>query len=330
MSDQQEHDARDPEEKPSELDEVRDPVEDERPSKGFLRETTESLGFAVFLAIFLRIFFFEAYTIPSGSMIPTLAVGDYIFINKLAFGLWNPVTGRHGVTWSMPERGDVIVFDYPCNEKDYIKRVVAVEGDIVEVSPEGFLKLNGEWVTETSQGHFEGYEEFEPGRPYRLLHHKVQIPRRGEASAGQFSVLHQSLFIPPQGGHPNATPLDWSKRQWLFNEVRRDEKPHYVCLRGDMMLDLPGYEFPWKVPEGHVFVMGDNRNHSYDSRFWGFVPVENIKGRASFIWLSLNPSRKLSEGKIRTERLFTGLGCDDASPETEESAKTKSSDQEAH
>jgi hypothetical protein len=97
-----------------------------------------------------------------------------------------------------------------------------------------------------------------------------------------------------------------------------------------MMLDLPGYEFPWKVPEGHVFVMGDNRNHSYDSRFWGFVPVENIKGRASFIWLSLNPSRKLSEGKIRTERLFTGLGCDDASPENEESAKTKSSDQEAH
>ena len=87
-------------------------------------EVFRSFLTAIGLAIFLRIFIFEAYTIPSGSMIPTLAVGDYIFINKLAYGLWNPITGRQGLNWGGPSRGDVIVFDYPCDEKDYIKRVV--------------------------------------------------------------------------------------------------------------------------------------------------------------------------------------------------------------
>ena len=121
-------------------------VEEELVYKETPGEVFRSFLTAIGLAILLRIFIFEAYTIPSGSMIPTLAVGDYIFINKLAYGLWNPFSGRQGLNWGGPSRGDVIVFDYPCDEKDYIKRVVAVAGDDVEVSPEGYFTSNGSWV----------------------------------------------------------------------------------------------------------------------------------------------------------------------------------------
>ena len=286
------------------------------PPKGGLRETIESFGVAIVLALLLRIFIFEAYTIPSGSMIPTLAVGDYIFINKLAYGIWNPLSGAQGVNWSIPSRGDVIVFDYPCDEKDYIKRVVAVEGDVVEVSPEGFLKLNGSWVDEKSQGLFDEYQEFEPSRDYRLLHHRVTIPRH-EEPAVQFSVLHREPFVDLPTDKQMA-PFDWTKRGLVYGEAKRSPKPNYICLKSRQMVNHLEYDFPWKVPQGHVFVMGDNRDHSYDSRFWGFVPVENIKGRASFIWLSVNSQKSFTDGKIRTERLFQGLGGD----EIEESKAT--------
>lgn len=293
--------------------------------KGGFRETVESFGIAIVLALLLRIFIFEAYTIPSGSMIPTLAVGDYIFINKLAYGFWNPFSGSQGVNWSIPSRGDVIVFDYPCDEKDYIKRVVAVEGDVVEVSHEGFLKLNGRWVKEESRGEFSEYQEFEPSRDYRLLHHRVTIPRIDEPAV-QFSVLHREAFV-DLSTDQQLTPFDWTKRGLIFGEEKRTPKPNYICLKSKQMIGHLEYDFPWKVPPGHVFVMGDNRDHSYDSRFWGFVPVENIKGRASFIWLSINSQKSFTEGKIRTERLFKGLGGDeiDAYPSQPTSSLTPDS-----
>jgi signal peptidase I len=294
---------------PQELSDEATHDEQSTQQKGGFRETVESFGIAIVLALLLRIFIFEAYTIPSGSMIPTLAVGDYIFINKLAYGLWNPFAGHQGVNWSIPSRGDVIVFDYPCDEKDYIKRVVAVEGDVIEVSPEGFLKLNGAWVNEESQGQFETYQEFEPSRDYRLLHHHVTIPRDKEPAV-QFSVLHRQSFVETSIDERLA-PFDWTKRGLVFGEERQKFKPNYICLKSKQMVNHLEYEFPWRVPQGHVFVMGDNRDHSYDSRFWGFVPVKNIKGRASFIWLSINSSKSFTDGKIRTERLFKSLGGDE-------------------
>ena len=95
-------------------------------------ETIESVGLAVIIALILRAFVIEAFTIPSGSMIPTLAVGDFLFVNKLAYGTHVPFTEKTGFVWDRPERGDIIVFVYPCNpQQDYIKRVVAIEGDVV-------------------------------------------------------------------------------------------------------------------------------------------------------------------------------------------------------
>lgn len=275
-------------------------------------EVFRSFLTAIGLAILLRIFIFEAYTIPSGSMIPTLAVGDYIFINKLAYGLWNPFSGQQGLNWSEPNRGDVIVFDYPCDEKDYIKRVVAVPGDTVEVSPEGYLRLNGIWVKEESKGLFEEYMRFEPGVDYQLNRHEVKLPEPNRGAVS-FSVLHRAPFIGE--GQPSDSAFDWSQRAPVYRELinNKGPTPNYLCLMDGQMVSIPQYAFPWRVPEGHVFVMGDNRDHSYDSRFWGFVPIENIKGRASFIWLSLDHTRGLFSGKVRTERLFKSL-----SPQTVE------------
>ena len=280
----------------------------ESPRKETPGEIFRSFSSAILIAILLRIFIFEAYTIPSGSMIPTLAVGDYIFINKLAYGLWNPFSGKQGVNWGIPDRGDVIVFDYPCDEKDYIKRVIAVAGDQIEVTPEGYARLNGEWIHEKDQGLLENYSYYEPQVNYSLHQYSVNLSRP-EQEQVSFSVLHGFSINKPQGEMNPA--FEWSTRETAYGEKEADKKPNYICLKNGKMLGIPQYQYPWRVPEGHVFVMGDNRDNSYDSRFWGFVPVSNIKGRASFIWLSLNPNPESFGDKVRTERIFQGL-----SPET--------------
>lgn len=282
-------------------------ADDDGPRKETPAEIFRSFSSAIIIAILLRVFIFEAYTIPSGSMIPTLAVGDYIFINKLAYGLWNPFSGAQGINWGHPNRGDVIVFDYPCDEKDYIKRVIAVEGDHVEVTPEGYVRLNGQWIKEENQGILENYDYYEPKVNYHLDQYKVQLAHT-QSEKITFSVLHGFEFNPPT--NPSPLPFDWTDRERVYGERTSDPKPNYICLKSSKMLSIPQYTYPWQVPEGHVFVMGDNRDNSYDSRFWGFVPVSNIKGRASFIWLSLNPEPESAWKKIRTERLFQGLNPD--------------------
>ena len=281
------------------------------PERESPEEVFRSFISAILIAVLIRFFIFEAYTIPSGSMIPTLAVGDYIFINKLAYGLWNPLAGNQGINWGIPERGDVIVFDYPCDEKDYIKRVIAVEGDSVEVTPEGYVRLNRDWVNESDQGLLANYDYFEPRLNYQLNHYQVDLPRASEEKV-QFSVLHDFSFNQPyhdSSSHPKI-PFNWAERELSYGERNIEPKPNYVCLKNNKMLSMPQYPFPWRVPKGHVFVMGDNRDNSYDSRFWGFVPVDHIKGRASFIWLSLHPEPDSWSEKIRTERLFQSLTPD--------------------
>ena len=263
--------------------------------KSAQREYIESIVVAVGIALFLRAFIIEAFTIPSGSMIPTLAVGDFLFVNKLSYGVRIPFMNRLLTSWAVPERGDVVVFVYPCDEKlDYIKRVVGLPGDEIYVDREGFVSVNGEAVSEATVGAFAGYDEFRGSEPDNNNCGPDLVVHRATLTEQRFDVLHC-------GGAEPSPPPDGSARSWDPNSRFRQCPPAMESMR-----------YPWKVPEGHVFVMGDNRRNSADSRFWGFVPLASIKGKAMFIWMSWNGARPFSRPweKVRWGRLFSGVHRD--------------------
>lgn len=178
--------------------------------KSILREYVEAIIIALLLALFIRTFVVQAFKIPSGSMLPTLLIGDHILVNKFGYGIKNPFTGETWISIGDPQRHDVIVFKYPQNPSlDFIKRVVGVEGDRVEVAHKKVL-VNGEPFVE-----------------------------------------------------PNAVNLE------------EDELPSPRDNMGPVI-----------VPPGAVFVMGDNRDNSHDSRFWGFVDLKAIRGKAFILYWS--------------------------------------------
>lgn len=228
--------------------------------KSAIREYAESIGVAVGIAIFLRAFVVEAFQIPSGSMIPTLQVGDHIFVAKFSYGVTVPFTDKKLLDFGNPERGDVIVFKYPNDPSiDYIKRVVGLPGDTVEVRNDQIF-INGQPVP---REHQPGACQPEEDRPFYARECNLWVERLGNR-------IHDTIF---------------------YGE---------------------GQSYPAKpVPEGMVFVMGDNRDNSNDSRVWGFVPVEYIKGRALIVWWSRGPTAQDGLGgwfnAIRWRRFFTAI-----------------------
>ncbi len=196
--------------------------------------------FPVILIVFLlRSFVVEPFKIPSGSMIPTLLVGDFILVNKFSYGIRLPVLNRKVVPIGQPKRGDVMVFRFPEDPSlDYIKRVVGIPGDVVEYRNKT-LYINGEAVDTDI---LEPYRE-PGGRPAGGMRRGVERLPGHE---------HEILISP---GRPNSPPRE-----------------------------------RWVVGEGEYFVLGDNRDNSRDSRFWGMVPDENLVGKAFFIWMHLSPS----------------------------------------
>ena len=202
------------------------------------------------LVFFLRSFLYEPFKIPSTSMLPTLEVGDLILVNKYEYGIRLPIINKKIVSISDPQRGDVMVFKYPENMAlDYIKRVVGVPGDTVSYKNKK-LSVNGVPVK---------YESL----PDYLDQESLSYSKQFRAPLG--STSHQILTNPRAPAYvPN--PHDFPQRE--------------LCN-----YDAEG--FTCKVPDGQYFMMGDNRDNSLDSRYWGFVPDKNIVGRAFFIWLNL-------------------------------------------
>ena len=195
-------------------------------TKSAFREYAEAIIMALILALFIRTFIVQAFKIPSGSMIPTLEIGDHILVNKLSYGLRMPFLERYLLQYDSPERGDVVVFIYPEDRsKDFIKRVIAVAGDTVEIRSKKIF-INGKEI-EDPHGHFAGYD-----------------PLAGGVGSGD----------------------DYGAKT---------------------------------VPANQIFVMGDNRDRSYDSRFWGFVDLNDVRGKAFLIYWSWDGNDRW----VRWERL---------------------------
>ena len=213
--------------------------------------------FPVIAVVFvLRSFLFEPFKIPSGSMIPTLLVGDLILVNKFHYGVRLPVINTKILDNNLPKRGDVMVFRYPPQPSlDYIKRVVGVPGDEVAYLNKS-LTVNGQPVPKEVQPDFFDGDSMRYSKQFQ------------EAQSGKtYSTLNDDArpaFVPGASDFPGKEQCRYSAEG-------------VVC----------------KVPEGHYFLMGDNRDNSLDSRYWGFVPEKNIVGKAFFVWMNFGNFKRI-------------------------------------
>jgi len=188
----------------------------------------------VLIVLLLRSFIAEPFRIPSGSMMPTLLVGDFILVNKFTYGIRLPVINKKIIELNEPKRGDIVVFRYPKDPTvDYIKRIIGLPGDKLVYSNKR-LTINDVPVKEVSLGRYQGLGQ-------------------GEDMTGAEELLE------------NLTGVE-----------------HSILIRNG----TPTVEFVYVVPEGNYFAMGDNRDNSNDSRYWGPVPEANLVGKAFFIWMS--------------------------------------------
>ncbi len=204
-----------------------------------LQDFARSFFPLILAIIILRSLVAEPFKIPSGSMIPTLEIGDFILVKKYAYGLRLPIINTKLLDTGKPKRGDVVVFRYPPNPAlHYIKRVIGLPGDQVQFTEDKKLIINGKIAHYKAAGHYQSKN--------------IKNSRKNEMA----DKLKETL---PKG------------------------KPHDVILFGHT--SIAG---DWVVPEGHYFMMGDNRDNSSDSRSWGFVPEDNLVGKASLVWLHWN------------------------------------------
>ena len=232
-------------------------------SKSKLRQNVEAIVIALCLALLIRTFIVQPFKIPSGSMIPTLLIGDHLLVNKFIYGTKIPFMDIRIFPVEDIKRGDVIVFKFPGNDSvnkgvHYIKRAIGLPGD--EVNIEGRdVYINGEKIKQVYEGN---YKYFEQGTEVTTDKYIDTL------SENIFDVIYKKSSINTTKGKTN---------------------------------------FPITIPEGNIFVLGDNRDNSYDSRFWGFVPIESISGKAFLIHWSWNFDNDNIFSKVRWNRIFSSI-----------------------
>ncbi|OGS99346.1 MAG: signal peptidase I [Gallionellales bacterium RIFCSPLOWO2_12_FULL_59_22] len=223
-------------------------------------EYAKSFFPVILIVFFIRSFLAEPFKIPSGSMIPTLQVGDFILVNKFTYGIRLPIINRKIIQLNNPQRGDVMVFHYPENPSlDYIKRVIALPGDTVEYRNKR-LWINGVEQPQQAEG---DYNYVETG--LNFVHTEKRIETLGDH---KYTVLV----------NPDTPTLHLAS----VAEFRGREN----CSYDNEMVRC-------KVPDGHYFMLGDNRDNSRDSRYWGFVPDNQIVGKAFFIWMNFSDLKRI-------------------------------------
>jgi signal peptidase I len=247
---------------------------DEKKGKAKFGEGLGSFLFAVAAILAFRWALFEPYVIPSGSMIPTLLIHDHILVNKFAYGLRFPFSKTWMFKGSEPGRGDIVVFR-SVEDSGYfmIKRVVGIPGDKIEVDSEGYVKLNGE----------------------KLPTEKLDVSSDPKSQEGYYAVSEGDI-----GG--DYKDFDF------YQEDLKGLKHRAMLTKGAPRF----FDRPFTVPEDHYFCMGDNRDNSKDSRYWGPLPRENLLGRAMFVWLSCEDTLPFlpflcNPLKLRWGRFFNGL-----------------------
>lgn len=216
--------------------------------------------FPVILAVFLlRSFLVEPFKIPSGSMIPTLLVGDFILVNKYTYGIRIPVLNKKVVEMNSPKRGEVMVFRYPEDpSKDFIKRVIGLPGDVVSYKLKR-LTINGVAVPTEPAGTMTDVDDRGGFQRYDAFREKL-----GDKAHVMMTNPDRPVLVGPLRQFPN-------KKNCEYNEEG------VTCT----------------VPAGHYFMMGDNRDNSDDGRYWGFVPEENIVGKAFLVWMNFSHLKRV-------------------------------------
>ncbi|MFC5428587.1 signal peptidase I [Paraburkholderia denitrificans] len=213
--------------------------------------------FPVILIVFLvRSFIVEPFKIPSGSMVPTLLVGDFILVNKFEYGIRLPITNTKLTQGSPLQRGDVVVFRYPKDESvDYIKRVIGLPGDVISYQDKQ-LTVNGKPVPEIAQPDYFDEERIGYAKQFTQ-----------DLGSRKNNILN----------NPAVPPFIVGAEDYPYRDNCQYNDRGIIC----------------KVPQGHYFMMGDNRDNSADSRYWGFVPDANVVGRAFFIWMNFSNLKRI-------------------------------------
>lgn len=254
----------------------------QKQSKGLEKSTAPvrwAYDFFPILAIVLvvRSFLIEPFNIPSSSMVPTLYTGDFIAVNKYAYGIRLPLVNTKVLDLGAPQHGDVVVFRFPLNPKQYyIKRVIGVGGDTVSFN-NGQLSVNGKAIA-TTPANFTPDPKmtaqlYPPGKTETgevvTAEQAAQLGNQEELSA---KYVQES----PSSNHQHLVRYLGDKNWFQYASFLQQASPQLMASQGQ--------QWQLTVPKGHYFVMGDNRDRSADGRFWGFVPDENLAGKAVYVW----------------------------------------------
>ena len=229
-------------------------------SEPVLVEMARSFFPVILIVFLLRSFLYEPFKIPSGSMVPSLLVGDFILVNKYTYGVRLPVINKKIVDVNLPQRSDVMVFRYPDNpSKDFIKRVIGLPGDTVAYKNKQ-LSINGQLVPQEKNGIFTEVDE--------------------RMNMRQFQAFKEKL-----GAKPHMMMVDPRAASINLGGVREFPNKNNCAYNDEGMT--------CKVPAGHYFMMGDSRDNSDDGRYWGFVPEQNIVGKAVLIWMNFGALKRI-------------------------------------